>query len=279
MHANLRISIAAATLIATVPAAGIASANQGKGKERGDKSSKRCERGKGYEAKGLLAEGSFLEQVEGFDTARRGDDRFSGIVVIHVKQGNKRGRQDRGLTSYEVTDVRALGTMADDDPLPPTGTRVQVVGKVVKGCAPKPTPTPSPEPTPEPDPSASLLRRESAPPLPVVDDASGADYPGAEEPEGEAPKVSTAMIRLVVFKPGRQRPEQVRGEDEPGDDDRPRVERPRGDDAEDCAPDGERQSYGEEEEDLDDRVCELPEPRDRDDDPAGDDDGPRGPRR
>lgn len=301
MHANLRIALAAATLVAAVPAAGIASAHEGKGKGHDNKPAKRCDRGKGYEAKGLLAAGSSLEQVAGAGTVRRGDDRFSGTVVVQVKQGNKRGRQERGLTSYVVTNVRALGTVAADDPLPPVGTRVQVVGKLAKPCAPAPTtPTPSPTPaptaTPEPsptatpDPVASQLRSDD----PAADYPAGTTDPTADDPTGttdpgaDAPKVSAAVIRLVVFKPGRQRPEKVRGDD--GED--RRGDRPRGDDAP-CPPDGARQSFDDDENEAEaageDRAeCPVAAPVVDDDvaeDDEGDDDrqpgerGPRGPRR
>lgn len=295
MHAKLRITLAAATLVAAVPAAGIASAHEGKGKGHGNKPAKRCDRGKGYEAKGLLADGSSLEQVAGAGTVRRGDDRFSGTVVVRVKQGNKRGRDDQGLTSYVVTNVRALGTVAGDDPLPPVGTRVQVVGKLAKPCAPapttpttpspSPTPTPEPSPSPTPDPVASQLRYE-AQPITTPGEVTPVDDPAATtDPAAETPKVSTAVIKLVVFKPTRQRPEQVRGDD----DESRRGDRPRGKDA--PCPDGARQSVDEDDSEVEDEdraECPVAAPVDDDvagDDDAGDDDrgpadrGPRGPRR
>ncbi len=109
MSASLRTTLALAGLIAIVPTAGIASA---KGDDRSDDGPKRpCAQksGKGYEAKGALAEGSVLEQVAGADTANRRDDRYSGTLVVNVKKGNKRGRADKGLTSFTLTAVRVKG--------------------------------------------------------------------------------------------------------------------------------------------------------------------------
>ncbi len=95
MSASLRTTLALAGLIAIVPTASIASA---KGDDRESDSPKRpcaMKGGKGYEAKGVLAEGSVLEQVAGADTANRRDDRYSGTLVVNVKKGNKRGRKDK----------------------------------------------------------------------------------------------------------------------------------------------------------------------------------------
>ncbi len=207
MHAHLRTTLAAAVLVAAVPAAGIASAHDGKGKGegRGEASSKRCDRGKGYEAKGLLAAGSVLEQVAGADTARRSDDRFSGTVVIQVKQGNKRGRGDKGLTSFAVSNVRALGTVAGDEPLPEIGTRVQVVGRLAKRA----------RRADDAEPLASRApRRAAADRDPAgrddVEPSTAADEPRARTTRWRASagvKVSPAVIALVIFKPSRDRVE------------------------------------------------------------------------
>ncbi|MBO9531477.1 MAG: hypothetical protein J7513_00685 [Solirubrobacteraceae bacterium] len=167
MHAKLRTAITAAAIVTAVPAASIASAHEGMGGGKGQsgakghhggkghgKPGKRCDRGRGYEAQGRLADGSELVQVAGADTDRRGDDRFSGTLVVEVKQGNRRGRADVGLTSYAVDQIRALGTASGDDPLPAVGTRVLLVGTIANAACPTPKPSPSPDPTATPAPSS-----------------------------------------------------------------------------------------------------------------------------
>jgi hypothetical protein len=228
MHANLRMSLAAAVLVAGVPVAGVASAHEGqsKGKDRAEKPAQRCHHGgRGYEARGTLADGSTLTQVAGADTARRNDDRFSGTLVVQVKHGNRRGREDKGLTTFALTNVRALGTVQGAAPLPAIGTRIDLVGRLPKSCA-------TPSPTPPPVASAARVDDAQAPTTstdPGSDGPSGSDYPAATTP---AAATSAAVIRLVVFKVKRERP--ARGRDDSQDasstDDESRESKSGGDD-------------------------------------------------
>lgn len=226
MNATLRTTLAAATLITAIPAAGIASAHGGKGGDHRGKPA-RCDRGgggrgggRGYEAVGRLADGSSLEQVAGDGTTARGDDRYSGTLVVQVRRGNRRGRQDKGLTSYTVTNVRALGTASGDDPLPAVGTRVELIGRVPKpACVPATTPAPTspsgddttPATTPAPTPSAAKRLSDDGDQSSTP--TAGSDYPGSgDDPSSDAgdgtdgtTPTSAAVIKVVIFT-GAPRP-------------------------------------------------------------------------
>lgn len=203
MSASLRTTLALAGLIAIVPTAGIASA---KGDDRSDDGPKRpcaMKGGKGYEAKGALAEGSVLEQVAGADTANRRDDRYSGTLVVNVKKGNKRGRADKGLTSFTLTAVRVKGLV--DGALPAVGTRVDLNGKMPRNCPVEPT---TPSTTPDEVASSQEL----------------ASTPESTTPEVVAPKASAAVLTKVEFKQLRKprSSDDDKGKDEPkGSDDKP----------------------------------------------------------
>lgn len=126
-----------AALSLSLPVAGpAAAAGSGKGKSAKTKpakakgkgkAAKSCKGGKGYEVQGVLLEGSSLGQVAGAGTARRSDDRWAGTLVIDVQQGNKRGRADRGVRSYELASARMRGA---DGTVPDAGARVTLVGKL-----------------------------------------------------------------------------------------------------------------------------------------------------
>lgn len=209
MSASLRTTLALAGLIATVPAVGIASAH---GDERRDDSPQRpClkkDRGKGYEAKGQLAEGSVIEQVAGADTLRRSDDRFSGTLVVNVKKGNKRGRKDKGLASFTLTAVRLKGLV--DGELPPVGTRLELHGKMPRTCV-----TPVVEDSSETAiPQILSTTPEESEDSPKVTDDSGMTEPTKPEsttaPESGAATASLAVIKKVEFKRSRE----ARGSDD-----------------------------------------------------------------
>lgn len=268
MNANLRTSLAAAVLFAAVPTASIASAHgdRGHGAKGGHgKPGKRCDRGgRGYEAAGRLADGSTLEQTAGADTARRSDDRYSGTLVVNVRRGNKRGRADKGVTTFVVTGVRAMGTVSGDDPLPAVGTRVQLRGTTTAASCPTPTTPAATTPT-TPDPVAT--QASAGEPSSGGADDPGATTPGADYPAatGDAtapttPAASGVTIRLVVFQGDRQ------GHGRGGDD----QTTPAGDDstADDQGDDhgGDRPGRG--------RPQGARGPQGGDDDPAAGDDQP-----
>lgn len=153
MNDRLRTTLASAALLASLSVAGVAQANggghDGAGHGKGKDHAKACKKhGKGYNVKGLLVS-TDLDQVAGADTARWGDDRWTGTVVVEVVKGNKRGRRDLGLSSYAVKNVRVVG--AKNGVIPDEGTRLELIGKQTAACAPAPTtPTTPPATTPEP---------------------------------------------------------------------------------------------------------------------------------
>ncbi|MEH3055183.1 MAG: hypothetical protein PGN13_14485 [Patulibacter minatonensis] len=221
MHAHLKITLAAAAIAVAAPVTGVANAHGGKGNGPGKEASSRCDRGQGYVARGTLADGSTLTQVAGADTERRGDDRFSGTVIVDVTTSKQRGRgarrgraarsTDSGLTSYELVGVRALGTVTGSEPLPAVGVRVTLVGAVPKaGCVARPEPTP----TPAADDTATKLTTTD----PATDDPTDPDSP-TDSPA----TASAAVIRLVTFGRGLDA-------GNPGDGQRGDCGRRRGDD-------------------------------------------------
>lgn len=128
-HLTTLLGLAALSL--TLPfAAPAAAGSPGKGKPAKTKSAKVCQAGgKGYEVQGVLLEGSSLGQISGAATKRRSDDRWSGTLIVDVQAGNKRGRADRGVRTYEVVAVRLRGAAVDTPPTPTPGARVSLSGK------------------------------------------------------------------------------------------------------------------------------------------------------
>lgn len=199
MNPRLTTPLSALALVVAVPAAALAGGNGNKDHAKSDghghgKGKQTCKHGgKGYEVQGLLAAGSALSQVAGADTARRGDDRYSGTLVVQVKQGNRRGRADVGLSSYAVSSVRAKGTVTGAAPLPAVGSRVLLVGKQAKACVTPTTPTTPATPTA----SASSLDEPTPATTPV--ETTPATTPVATTP-AEARVVTDVVVRQVVFK-------------------------------------------------------------------------------
>jgi hypothetical protein len=118
------VAVAVAAAAAIGPAAGLASSSDD---HAGPASC--AHPGKGYEVQGLLVAGSSLSQVKGSATDRAGDDRFDGVLVVDVKQGNRRGRADLGLHSYSLSGVRVHRGSSAGSAVPAVGTRVLIVGQ------------------------------------------------------------------------------------------------------------------------------------------------------
>jgi hypothetical protein len=86
----------------------------------------------GYNAKGTLVSQA-LTQTAGADTAKRGDDRYSGTLTVDVKKANHRAPQ--GEQTYTVENGRVHFYDADRDHVadtPKAGDRVKVHGKIAK---------------------------------------------------------------------------------------------------------------------------------------------------
>lgn len=210
MHDRFRTTLASAALIASLSVAGVASANGGSGHEpghgKGKGKTKVCKKkhGKGYLVHGFYVGGD-LTQVAGADTARWGDDRWSGTVIVEVTKGNKRGRRDVGLSSYAVKDVRVVG--AKDGVVPDEGTRLQLIGKQNAGCAPAPTTPTTPPTTPEPttpttpEPTATL-----------------SEYSSEEEPAREHPAEPTENEATEPEEPKGKHGKDKHGDHEHGAD-------------------------------------------------------------
>lgn len=201
MNTTLRTAMLATAVTAMLPAgAALASGSHGDEHRKGKHKQSKCHKGKGYEVQGLLAEGSSLTQVSGADTRRRGDDRFSGKLVVEVKQGNKRGRRDKGLSSYVLDSVRINGAGSGESALPELGSRVLLVGKQTPAwCRPaEPDPTtpttPDPDYPTDPEPAATAMsygdddgdRREHPKGMhPKHEDSGSDDYPGGDDYPGD----------------------------------------------------------------------------------------------
>jgi hypothetical protein len=86
----------------------------------------------GYKAAGSLVSQA-LTQIQGADTAKRGDDRYSGTLTVEVKKANHRA--PRGEQTYTVENARVHFYDADHNhvaDVPKAGDRVKVRGKITK---------------------------------------------------------------------------------------------------------------------------------------------------
>ena len=115
------IGCAAALAVATVPAAAIA-------QDKGGKSPYCVPKTEGYKANGTFVSGA-LTQTAGADTAKRGDDRYSGDVVVDVKKANHAGQA--GEQSFTLTNARVRFHPGKDTD-PGAGDRVKLAGKITK---------------------------------------------------------------------------------------------------------------------------------------------------
>ena len=82
----------------------------------------------GYHASGTYVSGS-LTQTEGVDTERRGDDRYSGDIVVDVKKVNHKGL--KGEQTFTLTNARVKFHPRNDTSIE-AGDRVKLKGKVTK---------------------------------------------------------------------------------------------------------------------------------------------------
>jgi hypothetical protein len=86
----------------------------------------------GYKAAGTLVSQA-LTQAKGADTAKRGDDRYSGTLTVDVKKANHRA--PKGAQTYTVENARVHFYDADHNhvaDVPKAGDRVKVSGKITK---------------------------------------------------------------------------------------------------------------------------------------------------
>jgi hypothetical protein len=94
----------------------------------------------GYNAKGTYESGT-LTQTKGADTEKRGDDRYSGTIVVNVTKANHKGL--KGTQDVTLTDARVKFHPRNDSELA-AGDRVKLSGKVTR--LPKKCNTPGFEP-------------------------------------------------------------------------------------------------------------------------------------
>lgn len=124
MRKSLTIAVALAT--AATPTAAAA---QGKGKDKPKPAKPYCvPQSVGYNAKGTLVSAS-LAQTAGADTQKRGDDRYSGEMVVDVAKANQKGAT--GEQAFTAENVRVKFHPGEDTE-PAAGDRVKVTGKVTK---------------------------------------------------------------------------------------------------------------------------------------------------
>jgi hypothetical protein len=86
----------------------------------------------GYKATGSVVSQA-LTQTQGGDTAKRGDDRYSGTLTVEVKKANHRA--PTGEQTYTVENARVRFYDADHNDVadvPKAGDRVKVSGKITK---------------------------------------------------------------------------------------------------------------------------------------------------
>jgi hypothetical protein len=121
---KILICTAAIAVLAAVPA---------QAKDKPAKGPKSCApKSVGYNAKGVLVSQT-LAQVAGADTAEKGDDRYSGDVVVNVTRANHKGlkgEQTLTLTNGRVKWYDAAGDGTAD--VPAAGDRVGLHGKVTR---------------------------------------------------------------------------------------------------------------------------------------------------
>ena len=82
----------------------------------------------GYKAKGTYESGA-LTQTKGADTEKRGDDRYSGTIVVNVTKANHKGL--KGTQDVTLTDARVKFHPRNDSELA-AGDRVKLSGKVTR---------------------------------------------------------------------------------------------------------------------------------------------------
>jgi hypothetical protein len=121
---KLLICTAAIAALAAVPA---------QAKDKPAKAPKSCApKSVGYNAKGVLVSQT-LTQTAGADTAEKGDDRYSGDVVVNVTKANHKGL--KGEQTLTLTNGRVKWYDANDDgtaDVPAAGDRVGLHGKVTR---------------------------------------------------------------------------------------------------------------------------------------------------
>ena len=86
----------------------------------------------GYKAAGSVVSQA-LTQTQGADTAKRGDDRYSGTLTVEVKKANHRAPE--GEQTYTLENARVHFYDADRNhvaDVPKAGDRVKVSGKITK---------------------------------------------------------------------------------------------------------------------------------------------------
>jgi hypothetical protein len=130
-----RIAIASLALAAAVAAPAQAhnsNAQAQNGKSHDSKSHKCKPHAVGFSASGTL-ESQALTQTKGADTAKRGDDRYSGTVTVTVKRANHGAAT--GSQTYTLDNGRVKFYDANHDGTadqPKAGDRVKVHGKTTK---------------------------------------------------------------------------------------------------------------------------------------------------
>jgi hypothetical protein len=130
-----RIAIASLALAAAVAAPAQAhnpNAHAQSGKSHDTKSQKCKPHAVGFNAYGTL-ESQSLTQTKGADTARRGDDRYSGTVTVTVKRANHGA--PTGSQTYTLDNGRVKFYDANHDgsaDAPKAGDRVKVHGKITR---------------------------------------------------------------------------------------------------------------------------------------------------
>jgi hypothetical protein len=91
----------------------------------------------GYNARGTFVS-STLTQTKGQDTAKKGDDRYSGTVTVNVTRANHKAL--KGEQTFTLTNGRVFFADADHNKVadvPEAGDRVVLHGKITKlrhGC-------------------------------------------------------------------------------------------------------------------------------------------------
>lgn len=81
-----------------------------------------------YKARGVLVANT-LAQTAGADTARKGDDRYSGEIVVTVTRSNRKGQT--GEQTYTLENARVRFSPRNDTETA-AGDRVKVFGKITK---------------------------------------------------------------------------------------------------------------------------------------------------
>ena len=116
----------------TVATAAVPTAAMAKHKDKPDKDKPPAycvPKNVGYSARGVLVS-SELTQTAGADTTKRGDDRYSGNVVVDVAKANHKA--PTGEQSFTLTDARAK-FHPRNDMVVGAGDRVKLKGKVTTG--------------------------------------------------------------------------------------------------------------------------------------------------